>query len=273
MGYEHILFELKDRIATITLNRPDKLNAWTNTMGHEVKQAMTEAGRDEAVRIIVLTGAGRGFCAGADMGLLSDISDTRGAAAGDVAARATAADGGQGEFRGTYAYFPTIAKPIIGALNGATAGLGLVVALYCDLRYAADTAVFTTAFSRRGLIAEHGVSWMLPQLVGLPNALDLLLSARKLDAAEALRIGLVNRVLPHAELLAGVRAYAQEVAEMVSPRSMRVIKRQLWEAQFQTLSQATALANDEMVRSFGTADFKEGVAHFLEKRAPRFTGR
>ena len=183
MGYEHILYEVKDRIATVTLNRPDKLNAWTNTMGHEVREAMAEAGRDEAVRVIVLTGAGRGFCAGADMSLLSDISATQGAAAGDVAARATAADGGQGEFRGTYAYFPTIAKPIIGALNGATAGLGLVVALYCDLRYAADTAVFTTAFSRRGLIAEHGVSWMLPQLVGLPNALDLLLSARKLDAA------------------------------------------------------------------------------------------
>ena len=273
MGYEHILYDVKDRIATVTLNRPDKLNAWTNTMGHEVKQTMTEAGRDEAVRVIVLTGAGRGFCAGADMGLLSDISATRGAAAGDVAARGAAADGGQGEFRGTYAYFPTIAKPIIGALNGATAGLGLVVALYCDLRYAADTAVFTTAFSRRGLIAEHGVSWMLPQLVGLPNALDLLLSARKLDAAEALRIGLVNRVLPHAELLAGVRAYAQELAELVSPRSMGVIKRQLWEAQFQTLNQATAVANDEMVKSFGTADFKEGVAHFLEKRAPRFTGR
>ena len=273
MGYEHILYEVKDRIATVTLNRPDKLNAWTTTMGHEVRQAMAEAGRDEAVRVIVLTGAGRGFCAGADMGLLSDISATRGAAAGDVAARGAAADGGQGEFRGTYAYFPTIAKPIIGALNGATAGLGLVVALYCDLRYAADTAVFTTAFSRRGLIAEHGVSWMLPQLVGLPNALDLLLSARKLDAAEALRIGLVNRVLPHAELLAGVRAYAQELAELVSPRSMGVIKRQLWEAQFQTLNQATAVANDEMVKSFGTADFKEGVAHFLEKRAPRFTGR
>jgi enoyl-CoA hydratase/carnithine racemase len=272
MGYEHILYEVTDRIATVTLNRPDKLNAWTTTMGHEVKQAMTEAGRDEAVRAIVLTGAGRGFCAGADMGLLSDISQTKGAA-GEVAARSTAADAGTGEFRGTYAYFPTTAKPVIGALNGATAGLGLVVALYCDLRYAADTAVFTTAFSRRGLIAEHGVSWMLPQLVGLPNALDLLLSARKFDAAEALRIGLVSRVLPQAELLAGVRAYARELAELVSPRSMGVIKRQLWEAQFQTLSQATAAANEEMLKSFGSADFKEGVAHFLEKRAPRFTGR
>ena len=273
MGYEHILYEVKDRIATVTLNRPDKLNAWTTTMGREVKQAMTEAGRDDTVRVVILTGAGRGFCAGADMGLLSDISATRGAAAGDVAARPTASEDSPGEFSGAYAYFPTIAKPIIAALNGATAGLGLVVALYCDLRYAADSAIFTTAFSRRGLIAEHGVSWMLPQLVGLPHALDLLLSARKLDAAEALRMGLVNRVLPQAELLDGVRAYAQELGELVSPRSLAVIKRQLWNAQFQTLSQATAAANDEMVKSFDTADFKEGVAHFLEKRAPRFTGR
>jgi len=273
MGYEQILYEVKDRIATVTLNRPDKLNAWTNTMGQEVRQAMSEAGHDDAVRVIVLTGAGRGFCAGADMGLLSDISDSRGAAAGDVAARATAVDGGRGEFRGVYAYFPTITKPVIAALNGATAGLGLVIALYCDLRYAADTAVFTTAFARRGLIAEHGVSWLLPQLVGLSHALDLLLSGRKFDAAEALRLGLVNGVLPQAELLAGVRAYASELTELVSPRSMGVIKRQLWEAQFQTLSQASAVASDEMVKSFGTADFKEGVAHFLEKRAPRFTGR
>jgi len=273
MGYSDILYDVKDRIATVTLNRPDKLNAWTNQMGHEVRQAMNDAGRDEAVRVIVLTGAGRGFCAGADMGLLSDISGSRGAAAVDVAARSAAADGGQGEFRGTYAYFPTIAKPIIGALNGATAGLGLVVALYCDLRFASDAAVFTTAFSRRGLIAEHGVSWMLPRLVGLPNALDLLLSGRKFDAAEALRVGLVNRVLAHAELAAGVRAYAQELADFVSPRSMAVMKRQLWEAQFQTLADATAVAEDEMRQSFGAEDFKEGVAHFVEKRPPRFTGR
>src|SRR5499425_2677726 len=273
MGYEHILYEVNDRVATVTLNRPEKLNAWTTTMGHEVKQAMTEAGRDEAVRVIVLTGAGRGFCAGADMGLLSDISATRGAAAGDVARRATTTDADHGEFRGAYAYFPTIAKPIIGALNGATAGLGLVVALYCDLRYAADNVVFTTAFSRRGLIAEHGVSWILPRLVGLQHALDLLLSGRKFDAHEALRMGLVSQVLPAASLMAGVLGYARELADFVSPRSIGVIKRQLWHAQFQGLAEATALADEEMWKSFAAEDFKEGVAHFLEKRAPRFTGR
>jgi len=151
--------------------------------------------------------------------------------------------------------------------------LGLVVSLDCDLRIAADTAVFTTAFSRRGLIAEHGVSWMLPRLVGLQNALDLLLSGRKFTAAEALAMGLVAQVHPAAALADSVRAYARELAELASPRSIRVMKRQLWEAQFQTLAEATAAAGEEMRQSFGAEDFKEGVAHFVEKRAPRFTGR
>ncbi len=166
-----------------------------------------------------------------------------------------------------------VPKPIIAALNGATAGLGLVVSLYCDLRIAADTAVFTTAFSRRGLIAEHGVSWMLPRLVGLQHGLDLLLSARKITAAEALAMGLVAQVKPAATLQDDVRAYARELADLVSPRSLRVMKRQIWEAQFQSLAEATAVGNDEMQKSFTTEDFKEGVAHFVEKRAPRFTGR
>ena len=279
MGYAEILYEVKDRVATVTLNRPDKLNAWTAVMGREVRAAMQEASEDDGVRVIVLTGAGRGFCAGADMGLLSGLSGN--APAGEDAEAVLRREGTPGgaesgaaaELRGPYAYFPTLAKPVLAALNGATAGLGLVVALYCDLRIAGDAAVFTTAFSRRGLIAEHGISWTLPKVVGLPNALDLLLSARKVDAAEALRLGLVNRVLPQAELAAGVRAYARELCDLVSPRSLAVIKRQLWDAQFQTLAEATSAADEEMVKSFDAADFKEGVAHFVEKRAPRFTGR
>ena len=172
MGYEQILYEVKDRVATVTLNRPDKLNAWTAVMGREVRQAMDEAARDEAVRVIVLTGAGRGFCAGADMQMLSGIVGAgRQEPAEAAAAHEAAGDPAiRPDFRGAYAYFPMVPKPIIAALNGATAGLGLVVSLYCDLRIAADTAVFTTAFSRRGLIAEHGVSWMLPRLVGLQHA-------------------------------------------------------------------------------------------------------
>jgi enoyl-CoA hydratase/carnithine racemase len=272
MGYEQILYEVRDRIATVTLNRPDKLNAWTSVMGREVREAMDEAARDEAVRVIVLTGAGRGFCAGADMQLLSGIVDA-GVTARIEEARPDGDPSVRADFRAPYAYFPTVPKPIIAALNGATAGLGLVISLYCDLRMAADGAVFTTAFARRGLIAEHGVSWMLPRLVGLQNALDLLLSGRKFTAAEALAMGLVSQVHPAAGLADGVRAYARELAEMVSPRSMRVMKRQIWEAQFQTLAEATALAGEEMRQSFGAEDFKEGVAHFVEKRAPRFTGR
>ena len=276
MGYEQILYEANDRIATVTLNRPEKLNAWTGVMGREVRQAMDEAARDESVRVIILTGAGRGFCAGADMQLLSGIVDAGAVREGDErpASSASAADAPvRGDFRGPYAYFPTVPKPIIAALNGATAGLGLVISLYCDLRIAADTAVFTTAFSRRGLIAEHGVSWMLPRLVGLQHGLDLLLSGRKVSASEALAMGLVSQVRPAASLMDDVRAYAREMADLVSPRSIRVMKRQIWEAQFQSLAEATAVAGEEMKRSFTSEDFKEGVAHFVEKRPPRFTGR
>ncbi len=273
MGYEQILYEVRDRIATVTLNRPDKLNAWTAVMGREVRQAMDEASRDEAVRVIVLTGAGRGFCAGADMQLLSGIADAGDLRVPDEPPARAEAGAARPDFRGPYAYFPTVPKPIIAALNGATAGLGLVISLYCDLRIAADSAVFTTAFSRRGLIAEHGASWMLPRLIGLPHALDLMLSARKITAAEALAMGLVSQVHPAAALPEAVRAYARELADLVSPRSIRVMKRQLWEAQFQSLAEATSVANEEMRRSFAAEDFKEGVAHFVEKRAPRFTGR
>jgi enoyl-CoA hydratase/carnithine racemase len=275
MGYEQILYEVKDRVATVTLNRPDKLNAWTAVMGREVWQAMDEAARDEAVRVIVLTGAGRGFCAGADMQMLSGIVGAGRQEPGESGAtREPAGDPAiRPDFRGPYAYFPLVPKPIIAALNGATAGLGLVVSLYCDLRIAADTAVFTTAFSRRGLIAEHGVSWILPRLVGLQHGLDLLLSARKITAAEALAMGLVAQVKPAATLQEDVRAYARELADLVSPRSLRVMKRQIWEAQFQSLAEATAVGEEEMRRSFTAEDFKEGVAHFVEKRAPRFTGR
>jgi len=273
-----VLSEISDGVAVLTLNRPARLNAWTQEMERRYFSLLEECGESADVRVIVVTGAGRGFCAGADMQMLSGIVGAGGQESGEsAAAREPAADGGdpsiRPDFRGPYAYFPLVPKPIIAALNGATAGLGLVVSLYCDLRIAADTAVFTTAFSRRGLIAEHGVSWMLPRLVGLQHGLDLLLSARKITAAEALAMGLVAQVKPAATLQEDVRAYAREMADLVSPRSLRVMKRQIWEAQFQSLAEATAVGNQEMQKSFSAEDFKEGVAHFVEKRAPRFTGR
>jgi enoyl-CoA hydratase/carnithine racemase len=273
MAYETVLYEVADRICTITLNRPEKLNAWTRQMHLDLRDAMQEAGGDENVRAIILTGAGRGFCAGADMGGLQAIG------AGGAIDRSTNSQtdlpGGstRAEFRMTYSYFPAIPKFIIAAINGPAAGLGFVIPLYADLRFAGESAVFTTAFAQRGLIAEHGVSWLLPRLIGLPAALDLLCSARKFRAPEALSLGLVNRVIADDKLLAETRAYARLLADTVSPRSVAVMKRQIWEAEFQSLAEATVQANHEMELSFQTADFKEGVAHFLDKRAARFTGR
>jgi enoyl-CoA hydratase/carnithine racemase len=182
-------------------------------------------------------------------------------------------DGARDDFQRTYSYFPAIGKPIIGAINGAAAGLGFVIALYCDIRFASEQAKFSTAFARRGLIAEYGMSWLLPRLVGTANALDLLFSARLIDGTEAARMGLVNRVIPHEQFAAEVGAYARELANACSPRSLRVMKRQVYEAQFQTLGEAIDLATTEMIESLQCQDFKEGVAHFLEKRAPAFTGK
>jgi enoyl-CoA hydratase/carnithine racemase len=270
MPYSTILAEAADGVATITLNRPDRLNAWTGAMAAELRQALTEADADPSVRAIILTGAGRGFCAGADMNDLQDISaagrsETRAHTPYDPAARA--------DFHHPQTYFPAVKKPIIAAINGAAAGMGLAIMLFCDLRFAADSAVFMTAFSRRGLIAEHGTSWMLSRLVGHSRALDLLLSSRRVGAEEAYRIGLADRVFPAAELMAQTIAYAREIADLVSPRSTAVIKRQLWNSLMQPLAEAMADADRDMAESLKSEDFREGVAHFVEKRPPRFTGR
>ncbi len=273
MAYQEILYDAADGVATVTLNRPDKLNAWTSVMEDEVRQAMRQASDDAKVRVIILTGAGRGFCAGADMDRLNSIVEKPGAQAAAAAKVAPFDATARADFQKKYSYFPTVPKPVIGAINGPCAGLGMVIALYCDMRFAAPEAVFTTAFARRGLIGEHGISWLLPTIVGLPAALDLMLSARKVDAKEALAIGLVNRLAAPGALMADVRAYAQELATMVSPRSMRVMKRQLWDSRFRTLADDVDNADHEMKGSFTSEDFREGVSHFVEKRKPAFTGR
>jgi enoyl-CoA hydratase/carnithine racemase len=162
---------------------------------------------------------------------------------------------------------------VIAAINGPCAGLGLIMALYCDFRVAAEGARFTTAFVRRGLIGEHGISWLLPRISGLPAALDLMLTGRTFDAAEAQRLGLVSQVWPLEQFMDRTMAFAKELSTLSSPRSMRVMKRQLWDAMFQDLATATEIGNREMIASLDSEDFKEGVAHFVEKRAPRFTGR
>jgi enoyl-CoA hydratase/carnithine racemase len=277
MPNQETIYQVAEHIATITLNRPEKLNAWTAIMEQEVRSAFEQAERDENVRVIILTGAGRGFCAGADMSLLSTVAEQ----GLDEAARAYAvqsagnggATGTRADFQKKYSYFPAIHKPVIAAINGPVVGLGLVIALYCDIRFASDSAKFSTAFARRGLIAEYGLAWILPRLIGHANALDLLFSARSVDAAEAFRMGLANQVFPQADFLDKVYAYAKDLATNVSPRSLRVIKRQVYEAMFQPLGEAFSLAETEMLESLKSQDFKEGVAHFLQKRQAAFTGK
>ncbi len=273
-----ILYEVQDRIATITLNRPDRLNAHTPAMGQSVRQAMAKAAEDSAVRVVLLTGAGRGFCAGADMDVLTGI---QGGARDDSSQPTDVANAFKSKYGPSidehfadmrrYAYFMRTPKPVIAALNGPAAGLGLIMALYADMRFASDKAVLTTSFSQRGLIAEHGISWLLPRLVGPSRALDLLMSARRVSPLEAKQIGLVNDVFPHDTFMENVMAYARHLADTVSPRSMAVIKAQVWKACFQSFSQALETADGEMPPSFAWPDFKEGVSHYLEKRAPKFT--
>lgn len=272
------VYTVSDRVATITLNRPDKLNAWTAIMDQEVRAAMYEAERDARVRVIILTGAGRGFCAGADMSLLGAIAQDglEGYRGPESFLRNTSNGERQDvrpDFQKKYSYFPSLQKPVIAAVNGPAVGLGFILTLYCDLRFASEGARFGTAFAKRGLIAEYGLAWMLPRLIGPANALDMLFSARLVDAGEALRMGLVNRVFTQDSFLQGVHAYAKDLAYNVSPRSMAIIKTQVYNAMFQTLGQAFETSEEEMVKSLQCEDFKEGVAHFVEKRPPVFTGK
>ncbi|MEI9993776.1 MAG: enoyl-CoA hydratase [Rhizomicrobium sp.] len=278
-SYPDILYAVQDRVATVTLNRPDRLNAYNDQLATSLKHAFADAAEDSEIRVIVLTGAGRGFCAGADMVLLQDIQSS-GAQEALPPADAQLAP----RFKSPYgpsldedfadmkrfAYFLRTKKPVIAAINGPCAGIGLIMTLYADLRFVSDKAVLTTSFAQRGLIAEHGISWLLPRLIGPANALDILLSARKFSPQEAKEMGLVNKVFAAETFMDNVMAYARLLADTVSPRSMAVMKAQVWKSYFQKFGEALETADAEMPPSFEWPDFKEGVDHFLQKRAPKF---
>jgi enoyl-CoA hydratase/carnithine racemase len=253
-----VLIEVDDGVAVLTFNRPDRLNAWTPELQTRYFDLLEECAAREDVRAIVLTGAGRGFCAGADMQQLEQLAGGDGdEAAGPHDSRPV-----------TFAL--TIRKPIIAAINGPCAGLGLVHALMCDLRFAAAGAKLTTAFSRRGLVAEHGISWMLPRLVGPARALDLLLSGRIVLGREAAELGLVNRAVEDERLMNETLEYARMLATECSPSSMAQIKRQVYRDYERTLAESLERANELMVQSFSGQDFAEGVQSFLERRPPKF---
>jgi enoyl-CoA hydratase/carnithine racemase len=242
-----------DGVLTLTFNRPDRRNGWAEDLEQAYYARLTEAADDGAVRAVVITGAGSTFCPGADLSRLGGLG-AEGARLPhnpvDVPRR-----------------FP---KPLIAAINGACAGVGLVQALFCHVRFAADTARFSTAFARRGLVAEYGIAWTLTRLVGTENALDLLLSARTFDAPEAKELGLVSRVVPRADVLAAAQAYAGDLARNCSPRAMAVIAGQVLADQESTYDEALARAYDHVDRFIGSAELREGVASYLEKRPPRF---
>jgi enoyl-CoA hydratase/carnithine racemase len=267
MSYQHIRYGITARVATVTLNRPERLNAWTAVMGEEFRHAIAAAARDENVRAIVVTGAGRGFCPGVDMQQLESAAGRR----TPPPQPGPISDDDMDSLH-SFNYLLRTPKPVIAGINGGTAGIGFCLTLCCDLRYMAIGAKITTAFARRGLVAEYGSAWLLPRLIGTMNAMDLLLSGRTIDAEEAGSLGLV-RPLPTENFAERVQDAAALIVTHCSPRSLAVIKHQVVEGYNQTLNEATRLSTRETLLSHASEDFKEGVAHYLERRAPWFSGR
>jgi enoyl-CoA hydratase/carnithine racemase len=254
---EVVIKQVSDGVAVLTLNRPERLNAWTAEMERDYFALLDECAALHEVRVIVVTGAGRGFCAGADMKELEEL----GAGGGDAM---------DTRERLPQRYPHSIPKPIIAAVNGPCAGIGLVQALMCDIRFAAHGAKLTTAFARRGLVAEHGISWILPRLIGPARALDLLLSGRVVLAEEAHELGVINKVFDGRQLLEETLAYARELAVNCSPASMATMKRQVYADLERGIEDATARADRLMLESFMAPDFVEGVQSFVERRDPSF---
>jgi enoyl-CoA hydratase/carnithine racemase len=259
-GFQELLYAVDSGVATVVFDRPERLNAWTPTLERELREALCQASQDDMVRCIVLTGAGRAFCAGMDMDVLQRAPVQQAVAA------PSDEDANQ-----RYGHFWEIEKPLIAAINGPASGVGLCLALFCDLRYVAPNAKLSFPYARRGLAAEHGLAWLLPRLIGPMASADLLFTGRTFLGIEAEQLGLA-RTLPEEGFLSSVHQRARDIAQLCSPRSIRVMKRQLIEARYQTLGQATRAADAAVAACRNTEDFKEGVAHFLEKRAPRFTG-
>ena len=255
---ELVLAERHGAVLLLTLNRPDRLNAWNIALEERYFALLDEADADPEVRVVVVTGAGRGFCAGADMEDLSLLGTVDPDTIPDAQTRRPRER--PLSFR----------KPLIAAVNGPAAGLGLVQAMYCDLRFTTPQAKFTTAFARRGLIAEYGIAWLLPRLVGHSRTLDLLMSARVVLGDEALAMGLVDRVVPAESLLTETLAYAADLAENCSPQSMALMKQQVFQAMDSDLPTAVASADKLMHDSFRHPDAAEGVHSYLERRPPRF---
>ena len=243
-------------VAVITLNRPDRLNALLPGMGRTYADYLRRAEADPGIRVIVVTGAGRGFCAGADLSVLAQGPD---ALTGYLE---------QEQLENLPTVALRIAKPVVTAINGPCAGIGFVLAVAADVRFASPTATLGTAFSRLGLVAEYGIAWLLPRLIGLPAATELLLSGRALDADEAHRLGLVHQVAE--DVLARAMEWAHAVAANCAPASLKTMKAQLLAGQVQTMDEALRASLQEMAISFRAPDLPEALAARADKRPPAF---
>jgi enoyl-CoA hydratase/carnithine racemase len=263
-------YAVADAVATITLNRPERLNAWTGRMNTEYRSLLARAAADPGVRVIVVTGAGRGFCAGADTRALEGHVERGAYDPGTGPELESPGYGVRPEFDAEFAYQFGILKPIIAAVNGPAAGVGFALACYCDLRFAAAGAKLTTAHGRLGLPAEFGLSWLLPRLIGITRAADVLLSSRVVLAEEAAEIGLVNRVVPAPELPVVVGDYARSLATGVSPASLAATKLQLYTDLHRDAAASARDADDRLRRMMGEGDFAEGVAAMRDRRPPEF---
>lgn len=273
MELKVVRYEVNVGIATITLNRPHRLNAWTGRMHTEYRWVLDQADRDPSVGVIIVTGAGRAFCAGADARALEGHVAKGQYDPGTPDELANPGYGVRPEFDADFAYHFGLTKPVIAAINGPSAGVGLVIACYADLRFAAAGAKLTTAHGKLNLPAEFGLSWLLPRLIGLTRANELLLSSRIFLAEEALAMGLVNAVLPPDALRPYTDNYARRLMATVSPGSLRETKRQIYTDLHRDVAAAVCDSKELVERMTTEPDFAEGVAAFVEKRAPRWSKR
>ncbi len=255
-------------IATITLHRPERMNAWTGRMHTEYRYCLDLAERDAAVRAIVVTGAGRGFCVGGDAAALQGHVEKGGYDPGTPAQLANPGFGTSPEFDASFAYHFGLSKPVIAAINGPAAGVGLALACFADLRFAAAGIKMTTAHGKLNLPAEYGLSWLLPRMIGLTRANELLLTSRAFLSEEALAWGLVNAVYPAKALMAQTYAFVRSMIATVSPNSLRQTRWQIYRDLHRDVGSSVKDSEallDSMMRE---PDYKEGVAAFVEKRPP-----
>src|SRR5580704_14493980 len=274
MSDAEILFETMGRVALIRLNRPQQLNALTYAMLADVRRLVSEAEKDPEVTAIAIVGEGRGFCSGLDAEVLRQTTQAGESRAperaGGERTGGERAENASADPPGMFSYLPLISKPVISAVNGVAAGGGFVLAMMSDLRFGSDAASFTTVFSKRGLIAEHGTSWVLPRLVGPSRALDLLWSSRRVNCDEALRIGLLDRVFPGDQLLEGLVAYVDELAANVSPSAIAVMKSQVYRHLPDAMDPALADADRLTQAQLKHPDAYEGAMSLIERRPPHF---